>query len=1108
MHLNPEDLLHKPAHTWHGVAVGWKKDLNASIKSLESVHDRIVGIKMSINDKNFLLISFYAPTSGHDDDFLESISYLYEFIKNNISAGDKVIIGADCNCSEKSSVRRQDSWRSFCDMAELEEKRPQYPTFHHHNHSSESFIDLFAVSPGLDCCQVTQHCTLETPLNLSSHDPIQVTICVEVDSLENKDRFSHTYKKFDREKVIWEPSKISAYQQMASSALSSAVSYWHLPETIPFLSSLISKLLVQCATAVFNCTSNSHKPPNQPSLKVRQAKNLLKDSFKRWKKAGKPSALENPFRIQYAQCRAQLQRIQRLEHSRKAIRQNHQLMFCNKNDRNKIYSMLKKSRGDYSDSTPSVLFTPVGKYHAEEVLEGFAADAEYLGKSSEDCSRFNRSFYNLCKLDNHFIFDFPAENERKIAPMTMEHLDHILQKQMKPGKACDIYHLTVEHLRHCGYNAKTSILVLINRILSNIYFLSCPELKLGLGTAVYKAKNKPASKSSSYRRITVSPILGAIIDYYLDPKAEAIFRPKQSPDQLGFTSGISYLLAAVQRGECQRWAIDHKLTCFGVSLDGEAAFPSVERDIQVRELFSIGERGDLLQYSRNTYRNTECHMKLRGKLSRKITEQKGNRQGHVRASGHFKVYINPALISLNSSELGFQLGPVCSTAECVADDCYLQSNSRSGLQASLDIISHYAANYQLKFNADKTKIVVTGSKADMTYYKETKPWTLNGERVSVVDNNEHLGLIVSGTDEEQKNIDQNISKCRGSMFSLLGPAYAYKCLLSPLVQHHLWKVYNLPVLLSGLSALPIKSSQTKSFSVFHNKVMRGILKLSNSSPIPALYFLLGDLPIEAVLHINTLTLFHNIWSNPDLTVHKIVKYALMMCQNNSSTWSNHIQQLCLKYSLPSPLSLLSTTAWPKSAWVCLVKSRVTNWHETYLRDKSLSNSKMKYLNVGLLGLSGAPHPALRNIYTSQDVKKLRIHLKLLTCDFLTNERLSLNQPHHSPACSLCLSPVDSLEHILTVCRATKDVRSRLLPELLNVVAKVQPACALLNCHTEPRVMTQFLLDCSSQNLPDNFRVPTHNPNITDIFKISRDWTFAVISERQRQLIDRQHTIRV
>ena len=237
-------------------------------------------------------------------------------------------------------------------------------------------------------------------------------------------------------------------------------------------------------------------------------------------------------------------------------------------------------------------------------------------------------------------------------------LRNILSSRMKAGKACDVYQLTVEHIRNCGHDALLIILQLINKILKNIYYLSCPQMKLGLGSAVWKGKKKPPAKSTSYRRITVTPILGAIVDYYLDPQAEAVFRPAQSPDQLGFTAGISYLLAAIHRGECQRWAIDRKLTCFGVSLDGEAAFPSVEREIQVRELYAIGERGDMLQYSRNTYRNTECHLKQGNLLSRRVREDKGNRQGHVRASGHFKVYINPFLLSLRNSNLGFNLGPL------------------------------------------------------------------------------------------------------------------------------------------------------------------------------------------------------------------------------------------------------------------------------------------------------------------------------------------------------------------------------------------------------------------------------------------------------------------
>ena len=69
-----------------------------------------------------------------------------------------------------------------------------------------------------------------------------------------------------------------------------------------------------------------------------------------------------------------------------------------------------------------------------------------------------------------------------------------------------------------------------------------------------------------------------------------------------------------------------------------------------------------------------------------------------------------------------------------------------------------------------------------------------------------------------------------------------------------------------------------------------------------------------------------------------------MCNSNSLTWSNHIQLLCMKYGLPSPLSLLeSSLPQSKESWNCLVRTRVTIWHETDLRKKSLTNSKMKYL---------------------------------------------------------------------------------------------------------------------------------------------------------------------
>ena len=294
---------------------------------------------------------------------------------------------------------------------------------------------------------------------------------------------------------------------------------------------------------------------------------------------------------------------------------------------------------------------------------------------------------------------------------------------MKLGKACDIYKVTVEHLRYAGNEAKRIILKLINEIIDNIYFLTCSQIKRGLSSAVHKGKKKPVSEASSYRRITVTPYIGSILDRYLDPISEEVFRKVQSCDQLGFTKDISYLMGAVERGECQRWALDRKETCFGVSFDGKAAFPSVDRNIQLRELYSVGERGKVLQYSRNIYQNTVSNIKSDGKISREFEEYKGARQGHKKSSGHFKAYINPCLTSTSSSKLGFYIGPICVSSICIADDTYILSNDPRKLQALINIVGHYGKRYRLIFCPAKTKkVIITGSKHDMQHYEHHGPY--------------------------------------------------------------------------------------------------------------------------------------------------------------------------------------------------------------------------------------------------------------------------------------------------------------------------------------------------------------------------------------------------
>ena len=570
--------------------------------------------------------------------------------------------------------------------------------------------------------------------------------------------------------------------------------------------------------------------------------------------------------------------------------------------------------------------------------------------------------------------------------------------------------LTVEHLRNAGENAKIHILKLVNDVIENIYYLTCPQIKKGLSSVIYKGKKKPLTSSNSYRRITVTPQLGGILDRYIHPVAENIFLKVQSSDQYGFTKDLSYLMGAIERGECQRWALDNKTTCFGVSFDGQAAFPSVDRDIQVRELYTVGERGDYLEFSKNTYQNTASQIKIGNNLSREFHEFRGSRQGHKRAAGNFKAYINPCLDAANSSNLGFNIGPHCVSSICIADDTYILSDDPRKLQDIINIVGHYGKRYRLIFGADKTKVTITGSKVDMQYYSDINIWSLYGEKITVSEDNDHLGLVVSGANEEMKNVDKNIQSTRDSMFALLGKAFSYKCKLAPNVQLHIWNTYCKPVLRSGLSALPIRPTIMKTVTSFHRTTLRGFLKLSPSSPTAPLYFLLGELPLEANLHMDVLILFWSIWSNPQTKVYDIVKYILMMTDNTSLTWAAHVRILCQTYHLPDPLALMQGDAWPSERWKTLVKTKITVYHESALRRKALTNWKLSYLNIQVTGLTGRHHPVLSGVFTTHVVSRLRPHIKMLSGDYTCYATLGIERDM-DPQCRLCssfsLSPAPS-----------------------------------------------------------------------------------------------------
>ena len=499
-----------------------------------------------------------------------------------------------------------------------------------------------------------------------------------------------------------------------------------------------------------------------------------------------------------------------------------------------------------------------------------------------------------------------------------------------------------------------------------------------------------------------------------------------------------------------------------------------------------------------------------GKLSREICEYKGSRQGHKRSGGHFKSYINPCLLATDSSKLGFWIGPICISVLCIADDTYTMSGTPRGLQGLINIVGHYGRRYRLIFGADKTKVTITGSKHDIQYYKENPIWSLYGEKLEVAEDNDHLGLLVSGIKEESKNVDKNIESARKSLFNFLGNIFAYKCKLSYAVQYHTWSIFIKPVLRSGLSALPIRPAVMQPLIKFHHKILRAILKLSQYSPIVPLYFLLGEPPFEASLHLDLLSLFWNIWVNPQTKVYQVLRYLLMMSRSNSVTWAAHIRTVFLLYSLPDPLHLLDTTPWSKERWKNHTHITVISYHEAALRARATRNVKLQYLNVSCSGLTGKPHPMLSWVQTTQDVVIARPHVKMLAGDYLCFAFLGHDRGV-DPKCRLRMcnttpntvppnhpGSVEDYQHILTGCRGTADTRADRLATLFNTVAYHSSNNGILD-NPSPTLLTQFMLDCTSLNLPTDIRITPNHPGITDIARQCSVTINAVHRDRKRQL---------
>ena len=139
--------------------------------------------------------------------------------------------------------------------------------------------------------------------------------------------------------------------------------------------------------------------------------------------------------------------------------------------------------------------------------------------------------------------------------------------------------------------------------------------------------------------------MNKVIDDLFSNQTQDIAQENQPELQFGFSRGINFISCGVLRETIVRTAIDEGKNPLMLACDVKNAFSRTSREAQLFELYQVGERSRIWEYSKGTYTNTFTVIKNGKNYSDMILESRGSKQGGIKSPQDYKSY-NGALFRM------------------------------------------------------------------------------------------------------------------------------------------------------------------------------------------------------------------------------------------------------------------------------------------------------------------------------------------------------------------------------------------------------------------------------------------------------------------------------
>ena len=136
------------------------------------------------------------------------------------------------------------------------------------------------------------------------------------------------------------------------------------------------------------------------------------------------------------------------------------------------------------------------------------------------------------------------------------------------------------------------------------------------------------------------------------------------------------------------------------------------------------------------------------------------------------------------------MGNIILTSLLFADDMFILSKTREGLQAGLDSLYRYCPLWGLTVNRSETKCVAFKKGGSIG---RNDIWSYAGEMLETVNSFKYLGFVFGSSGKFAKGINSILEQSNKSLFNMKSLQYQYPE-ITPKIQLHLFNTLVKPVL--------------------------------------------------------------------------------------------------------------------------------------------------------------------------------------------------------------------------------------------------------------------------------------------------------------------------